>query len=115
MTTVTCVILCHDHRDFAVQAVESALGQDYPAELLDVVILDDGSTDGTGELLERTFAGNPRVTVLRQENQGFVRSTNRVVAEAGGELIGFLDGDDMWVRDRVSRQVALFDARPDVG
>jgi hypothetical protein len=115
MTTVTCVILCHDHRDFAVHAVESALGQDYPAELLDVVILDDGSKDGSGDLLERTFADNPRVTVLRQENQGFVRSTNRVVAAAGGELIGFLDGDDMWVRDRVSRQVALLDARPDVG
>ena len=115
MTTVTCVILAHDHREFAVQAVESALDQDYPAELLDVVILDDGSTDGTGELLERTFAGNARVTVLRQENQGFVRSTNRVVAAAGGELIGFLDGDDLWVRDRVSRQVGLLAARPDVG
>ena len=115
MTTVTCVILSHDHREFAVQAVESALRQEYPAELLDVVILDDGSRDGTGDLLEQTFGDNPRVTVLRQENQGFVRSTNRVVAAATGELIGFLDGDDMWVRDRVRRQVALLDARPDVG
>ena len=115
MTTVTCVILSHNHRAFAVQAVQSALTQDYPAELLDVVILDDGSTDGTGELLEQTFGDDPRVTVLRQENQGFVRSTNRVVAAATGELIGFLDGDDMWVRDRVRRQVALLDARPDVG
>lgn len=115
MTTVTCVILSHDHREFALQAVESALRQDYPAELLDVVILDDGSGDGTGELLEQTFGDNPRVTVLHQENQGFVRSTNRVVAAARGELIGFLDGDDMWVRDRVRRQVAIFEARPDVG
>ena len=115
MTTVTCVILSHNHRAFAVQAVQSALTQDYPAELLDVVILDDGSTDGTGDLLEHTFGDDPRVTVLRQENQGFVRSTNRVVAAATGELIGFLDGDDMWVRDRVRRQVALLDARPDVG
>ena len=115
MTTVTCVILSHDHREFAVQAVESALGQDYPAELLDVVILDDGSRDGTGDLLEQTFRDNPRVTVLQQENQGFVRSTNRVLAAATGELIGFLDGDDMWVGDRVRRQVALLEARPDVG
>ncbi|MDX6565608.1 MAG: hypothetical protein QOE10_1270, partial [Gaiellales bacterium] len=51
MTTVTCVITAHDHRAFAVQAVASALAQDYPAELLDVVIVDDGSQDGTGELL----------------------------------------------------------------
>ena len=115
MTTVTCVILSHNHREFAVQAVESALRQEYPAALLDVVILDDGSRDGTGDLLEQTFGDNPRVTVLRQQNQGFVRSTNRVVAAATGELIGFLDGDDMWVRDRVRRQVALLDARPDVG
>ena len=82
MTTVTCAILSHNHREFAVQAVESALRQEYPAELLDVVILDDGSRDGTGDLLEQTFGDNPRVTVLRQENQGFVRSTNRVVAAA---------------------------------
>jgi hypothetical protein len=115
MTTVTCVILSHNHRDFAVQAVESALEQQYPPELLDVVILDDGSRDGTGELLEQTFGDNPRVTVLRQENQGFTRSTNRVVAAATGELIGFLDGDDMWHPERIRRQAALLAARPDVG
>ncbi|MDX6569923.1 MAG: hypothetical protein QOH15_2501 [Gaiellales bacterium] len=115
MTTVTCVILSHNHRDFAVQAVESALAQSYPRELLDVVILDDGSRDGTGELLEQTFCDNPRVTVLRQENQGFTRSTNRVVAAATGDLIGFLDGDDMWHPERIRRQIAVFEARPDVG
>jgi hypothetical protein len=115
MTTVTCVITAHDHRAFAVQAVGSALAQDYPAELLDVVIVDDGSQDGTGELLDATFGDHPRVTVLRQENRGFVAAMNRVIAAAQGELIGILDGDDLWPSDRIRRQVALLDARPDVG
>jgi len=115
MTTVTCVITAHNHRDFAVQAVGSALAQDYPAGLLDVVIVDDGSQDGTGELLEETFGDHPRVTVLRQENRGFVAAMNRVIAAARGDLIGVLDGDDLWPSDRIRRQVALLDARPDVG
>jgi hypothetical protein len=115
MTTVTCVITTHDHRAFAQQAVASALAQDYPAELLDVVVIDDGSSDGTGELLEETYGANPRVTLLLQENRGFVAAMNRGLSEARGALIGILDGDDMWPADRVRRQVALLDARPDVG
>jgi hypothetical protein len=115
MSTVTCVITAHDHRAFVVEAVASALAQDYPAALLDVVVLDDGSQDGTGELLDRTFGSDPRVTVLRQENQGFVAAMNRALGAARGELIGILDGDDTWPPDRIRRQVALLAARPDVG
>jgi hypothetical protein len=114
-STVTCVVTAYNYAAYAVEAVRSALGQDYPPELLDVVVVDDGSTDGTGDLLERTFAGEPRVTVLRQPNQGFVAAMNRGLAAATGELIGMLDADDRWPQGRVQRMVAVLDARPEVG
>lgn len=113
--SVTCVVTAYNYADYAVDAVRSALDQDYPAELLDVLVVDDGSTDGTGDLLARTFAGEPRVTILRQANQGFVAATSRVLAEATGELIGILDADDRWPPDRISRQVAVMQANPAVG
>ena len=115
MTSVTCVITTHDHCDFAVEAVMSALEQEYPVELLDVVVVDDGSQDGTARLLAETFGRDPRVSLVVQENQGFVAAMTRALGEASGELIGILDGDDIWPPDRIRRQVALLGARPDVG
>jgi hypothetical protein len=114
-STVTCVVPAYNYAEYVVDAVRSALAQDYPAALLDVVVVDDGSTDGTGELLERTFGDEPRVTLIRQANQGFVAAMNRGIAAATGDLIGLLDADDRWPPDRLRRQVAIMEAKPSVG
>jgi hypothetical protein len=114
-TSVTCVVTAYNHERFVAEAVDSALGQDYPPELLDVVVVNDGSTDGTRALLDARFASEPRVTLIHQDNEGFVRAMNRAIGAATGELIAILDGDDMWPADKLRRQVALLDARLEVG
>ncbi|MCV4871952.1 glycosyltransferase family 2 protein, partial [Escherichia coli] len=85
------IIPTYNYGRFIAAAVESALGQTLgPAE---VIVVDDGSADTTAEAVAR-FGG--RVRYIRQENAGVCRARNRGVEESRGELIAFLDADDIW-------------------
>lgn len=91
-------------------AIDSVLAQTY--DDLEVIVVDDGSTDDT----ERVVAAfGDSVRYLRQDNQGRAASRNAAVLAARGEYIAFLDSDDLWLPDRLARQVPVLDARPDVG
>jgi hypothetical protein len=114
LPTVTCVITAYNVERFVAAAIESALGQDYPAELLDVVVVNDGSTDATPRVLDR-YRDHPRVTVIDQPNGGVVAASSRALGAATGELIGILDGDDTWPADRLRLQVPVLMDRPEVG
>ena len=109
---VTCLITAYNYERYVARAIESALAQDYPSEAFEIVVIDDGSTDGTPAAIH-PYAD--RVRLVRQENGGLLAATNRGIAEARGELIAFLDADDMWLPDKVSRQVEVFVTRPEVG
>jgi hypothetical protein len=93
-------------------AIDSALAQDYGAENIEIVVVDDGSTDDTAEVLA-PYLG--RIRYVRKENGGLVSAINRGVEEATGDFIAQLDADDEWAVDKVSRQVAQFQGRPDLG
>ncbi len=94
------------------EAVASVLGQDYAP--LELIVVDDGSTDETPAVLER-FAGDPRLRVIRQENAGQTVAKNRGLAAARGELVGFCDADNAWLPDKLSLQVPCFRDRPELG
>jgi hypothetical protein len=93
-------------------AVESALAQDPPGGPVEVIVIDDGSTDETPQVLE---AYRDRVRVIRQPNRGFVATVDRGLGIAAGEYIALLDADDEWPRDRLRRHVEILDRRPLVG
>jgi glycosyltransferase involved in cell wall biosynthesis len=86
--TVTVVVPAYNLARFLPAALDSALGQDWPAAALDVVVVDDGSTDDTPAVLER-YAG--RVRVVRQPNGGLVRAVDRGLADVRGEYVALLD------------------------
>ncbi|RZS82849.1 glycosyl transferase family 2 [Motilibacter rhizosphaerae] len=110
LPSVTALVTVHQVERYVGEALDSALAQDYPEHLLDVVVVDDGSTDGSaGEVARRVGSG--RVRVVRQANAGYVAATNRAVAEATGTLLAVLDADDVWPTDKVRRQVEALGER----
>lgn len=92
-------------------AITSLLAEDY--EDFELIAVDDGSTDGTPEILRRRAANDPRIVVLRQENRGIAEALNAGMAVARGEYIARLDADDLHV-NRLRRQVELLDRERDV-
>jgi glycosyltransferase involved in cell wall biosynthesis len=86
---VSIVVLCHNYGRFLPEALDSALAQDHPN--LEVIVIDDGSTDDSLEVASRY---GDRVRVLTQENQGLARTCNRGAAEAVGDYFVFLSADD---------------------
>jgi len=112
---VSCVICAYDYGAYVEAAVRSALEQQgLPggADALEVIVVDDGSTDATPQVLASFGAA---ITVLTQQNEGPAVATNRAIAHARGRYVSLLDADDVWLPDKLARQLALLEANPAVG
>ena len=110
MSRVTAAITTYNRAGMVGAAIQSVLAQTYPD--VELIVVDDGSTDGTAGVVA---AYGKRVRYLRQANQGRAGARNTAVREASGEYIAFLDSDDLWLPDRLERQVPVLDAHPGVG
>lgn len=103
-TSITVGITCHNASDTIARAVESALAQDWPE--LEVVAVDDCSTDGSWDILSELAAREPRLKVVRHEvNKGYPTALNTILAHASGEFLAIFDDDDDNVADRLKAQV----------
>ena len=105
MTKVSVIIPTYNRAATVLGAVQSALDQTYPS--IEVIVVDDGSTDDTAERLS-TFL--PRIKLLRQKNAGPSAARNHGARHADGEILAFLDSDDVWMSDKIARQAALMEA-----
>lgn len=111
---VSVVIPCYNYGRFLNESVPSALSQ--AGVSVEVIIVDDGSTDGSAQVAEEIAAADVRVRVLRNDvNQGHVRTFNNGARVATGEFVVRLDADDLLTPGSLARAVALFDAHPSVG
>ncbi len=90
-------------------AIDGVLKQRTPD--LELIVVDDGSTDGTAELA-RALA--PMAEVVVQENSGPSAARNAGMARATGELVAFLDGDDVWHPEKLARQLEVFESHPEL-
>lgn len=97
--TVTVLIDTYNHERFIEEALMSVLEQDFPASEREILVVDDGSTDSTPEIV-RKF--EPRVRLLRKSNGGQASAFNAGISEARGEIVAFLDGDDWWARNKLT-------------
>jgi hypothetical protein len=109
---ITVLIDTYNHERFAEQAVVSVLEQDFPQEEMEILAVDDGSTDRTAEIL-RKFS--PRVRVIEKKNGGQGSAFNLGIPQAKGQFISFLDGDDWWLPNKLTRAMETFRKEPDLG
>ena len=114
MTTpfVSVLIDTYNHERFIEEAIQSVLSQDFPAADREILVVDDGSTDRTPEIL-RKFAH--QIRILRKPNGGQASAFNHAIPECKGELIAFLDADDWWAPGKLTRVTNVMAADPKVG
>jgi GT2 family glycosyltransferase len=110
---VSVVVPTRDRPERLAGALASVVSQSYGC--LEVIVVDDASETPARHVVER-MAADRRVHVVRLDRHaGAAAARNAAIERASGELVAFLDDDDRWERDKVRRQVEVFDARPDVG
>lgn len=107
---VSVIIPTYNHARYVALAVESALAQTY--RNIEVLVVDDGSTDNTRKLLA-PYAG--RIIYLYQENQGLSAARNAGIRASCGEYIALLDADDIWLQEKLELQMKIFADYPDTG
>jgi glycosyltransferase involved in cell wall biosynthesis len=109
---VTVLIDTYNHERFIERAITSVLEQDMPMDDVEILIVDDGSTDRTPELV-RHF--EPRVRLLQKPNGGQASAFNFGFVQAHGEVLATLDGDDWWAKEKLRRVLETLEANPDAG
>lgn len=107
--SVTCILPVYNGERFLREAIESVLDQCQPD--LDLLVVDDGSVDGTHAIL-REFDG--RLRVIRQEHAGVAAARNVGLEAARGDFIAFQDADDVWMSGKLDRQLVHFARHPEV-
>ncbi len=108
MPKVSVIIPTYNRLSMLREAVQSVLHQDF--EDFELIIVDDGSTDGTSEVMK---ACGGRVKVIEHsQNRGVSAARNRGILQAKGKYIAFLDSDDLWVKGKLRIQVAFLDENP---
>jgi glycosyltransferase involved in cell wall biosynthesis len=110
---VSAIVPAYNASAYLAEALDSALAQTFAS--LEIIIVDDGSTDATAAIADGYAAAYPgRVRVIHQPNAGLPGARNTAIAAARGELLALLDADDVWLPDHLERVVAAFDAEPEL-
>ncbi|TDT39479.1 glycosyltransferase involved in cell wall biosynthesis [Halospina denitrificans] len=108
---VSVVVATYNTADYVPDAVASVLAQTW--QNLEVIIVDDGSTDDTQAVLQDSIS-DPRVHYIKTENRGQPRAKNRGIHESKGEFVAFCDADDLWRSNKLELQIPEFE-NPRVG
>jgi cellulose synthase/poly-beta-1,6-N-acetylglucosamine synthase-like glycosyltransferase len=111
---VTVLVAAHDEEAVIARRIENLLGLEYPADLLEIVVVSDGSTDATDAIVERLAASSPRVHLLRAPRGGKLGALNMAVRYATGDVLAFSDANTVWAPEALANLVRCF-ADDDVG
>lgn len=106
---VSCIVPAFNSERYLAEAIDSILAQTHRP--IEVIVVDDGSEDGTSEITRRY---GPPVRLVKQPCLGPAATRNLGLRSAGGSFVAFLDADDLWHPEKLSRQIARFEARPEL-
>lgn len=108
--SVTALIDCYNHESYVEAAINSIRAQDWAGKSWELIVVDDGSTDKTSEIVKKVA---PEARLITQKNSGQAAAFNAAIREAKGEIICFLDGDDVWYPGKIKAVLAEFSAHPE--
>ena len=107
---VSVIMPCYNGERYLAEAIESALSQTHRP--IEVIVVDDGSTDGSRQVAERF---GDRIRWTQRDHSGIAGARNHGIELAQGEFLAFLDADDLWVEDKLARQVKALRDDPSAG
>jgi glycosyltransferase involved in cell wall biosynthesis len=107
---VSVLLPVYNAEPYLAAALDSVVRQQY--RRLEIIAIDDGSTDGSLEIIERYRRADDRISIISRENRGLVATLNEGLALARGDLVARMDADDIAYPWRLSRQVAAFAEQP---
>jgi len=109
--TISVIIPSYNHRRYVIQAIQSVLSQTWPN--VDLIVIDDGSTDGSAELIQTFWQERSGFTYLRRENRGLIQTLNQGLALARGEYVCELASDDYLPVDSLEKRAMFLRNHPD--
>ncbi len=112
MKLVSIIIPAYNAEKYIKEALDSAIAQTYPN--IEVIVVDDGSKDGTKKILE-PYISTGKIVYVYQENKGLAASRNAGIKKSKGAYIAFLDADDLFLSDKVGEQVRALEQNPEFG
>lgn len=114
MELVSIVTANYNGSRYLAQAIESVLRQSH--EHFEHIIVDDGSTDGSRQIIDDYCARDSRIkAIYLPSNRGVAAARNEGIAQSAGAFLTFLDADDTWDREKIRKQVAVFHEKPEAG
>jgi glycosyltransferase involved in cell wall biosynthesis len=113
MNKVSVVLPTYNCAEYVGATVESVLNQTY--KNYELIIVNDGSTDDTNQVLAHYIDNNSTIRYFKQENKGHAAARNAGISTATGDFIAFIDSDDKWLPDKLDAQVRAFEEDPEVG
>jgi len=108
---VSVVMPSYNAARFVTAAIDSVLAQTF--QDFEILVVDDGSTDNTREVLEKY--DSPKIRYLYKKNGGVASARNYGIENARGKYIAFLDADDLWLPEKLEKQIALLEANEEIG
>lgn len=108
---VSIITPTYNRRDFIVDAIESVIAQTYSD--WELLIVDDGSTDDTKDLIT-PYLQDPRISYTYQSNHGQAYARQQALKSAKGQYVAFLDSDNLWLPERLEKEIVQLDANPDI-
>jgi glycosyltransferase involved in cell wall biosynthesis len=106
---ISVIVDTYNHQNYIGQALTSVLEQDFPPTEFEILVIDDGSSDRTPEIV-RKFA--PRIRLIEKVNGGQASAFNLAIPKTNGQIVAFLDGDDWWAPDKLSSVLKAFSTHP---
>src|ERR1700724_870289 len=102
----------YNYGRFIEKAIDSVLAQDFPLDQVEIIVVDDGSTDDTAERVKKYGS---KIQYHRKENGGQASALNFGIGKASGEFVTFLDADDFFLPGKLARVVEAFQKNPSIG